>query len=187
MSDAGEGGEEKGLSTKKSISLGAGGEAVGLHKSTPPAVVKIRELVSSVSGATLAQGPLLLFLVSSLPHCLAASLPCLLLSTDTRSSSPQPRPAWRLLLARAFGPAHFALQLPCHGKRGIIDSSSTLRQGPGQSGMPRAMACPCVIISGRSSALAGFGGWVAETEGSISRRRPSGVCDWLELGQPLAS
>lgn len=163
VSDAGEGGGEKGLSTREKYKFGGWWRVLGLHKSTPPASVKIRRAgVVSIwcDLGTEPWSPLSRLLSASLPHCLSASLPLcrvyLLLSSDTRSSS-NPAPAWSCCWPGLS--AQPTLRFSCHGKRGIIDSSSSLRQGPGQSGLRRAMAYPCVIISGRSSALAGLGDW----------------------------
>lgn len=160
MSDAGEGGGEKGLSTKEKYKFGGWWRVPGLHKSTPPASVKIRRAGVVSIWCDLGTGPsspLSRLLSASLPLCLSAVSTCCAAAIHGYEILFHPAPAWSCCWPGLS--AQPTLRFSCHGKRGIIDSSSSLRQGPGQSGMRRAMAYPCVIISGRSSALAGLGGW----------------------------
>ncbi|KAH8129290.1 hypothetical protein LI328DRAFT_159923 [Trichoderma asperelloides] len=88
VSDAGEGGGEKGLSTREKYKFGGWWRVLGLHKSTPPASVKIRRAgVVSIwcDLGTEPWSPLSRLLSASLPHCLSASLPlCHPLPTQPR-------------------------------------------------------------------------------------------------------
>lgn len=102
----------------------------------------------SRSGATVAPGPALL-LVSSL-FCLTASLSAVSAAIHGYETLSTP-----VLQARALGPAH-SLRFSCQGKRGIIDSSSSLRQGPG---LFKQWLIRASLLAAGAARLRAFGGW----------------------------